>query len=68
MSPLKAIRKNCIECMGGSSDGVKACTSPRCNLFPFRFGKRPKKEGDTPRKGNVEGLKKWRETKVISEG
>jgi len=68
MSPLKAIRKFCVECMGGSAQGVTACTSPKCNLFSFRSGHRPVKEGGKPRKGNVDGLKKWREALIKPEG
>ena len=45
-SPLKAIRENCFECMGGrESEGyakrVNQCASPDCALFSFRFGKNP---------------------------
>ncbi len=39
-SPLKAIRANCIECVGASNE-VKLCSSKKCFLFPFRFGKNP---------------------------
>jgi hypothetical protein len=34
-----AIRKQCLECMGGSFTEVEACTSPNCSLYPYRFGK-----------------------------
>lgn len=40
-SPVKAIRAFCLECCGGSSQEVKDCTSRRCVLKPFRFGKNP---------------------------
>lgn len=40
-SPIKAIRQFCVECNGGSVYEVKNCTSPRCPLFAFRFGKNP---------------------------
>ena len=39
-SPLRAIRENCKECIGGEGY-IKDCTSPKCKLFPFRFGKNP---------------------------
>lgn len=39
--PLKAIRANCLQCVGGSSNEVKLCTSKTCYLYPFRFGKNP---------------------------
>jgi hypothetical protein len=38
---LKAIRAQCLECCGGSSDEVSKCTSPKCSLYPFRRGKDP---------------------------
>lgn len=41
-APLVAIRLNCLECMGGSSDEVKRCSAPRCALHPFRFGRSPR--------------------------
>ena len=47
LSPLRAIRLNCLDCCNGSSSVVKYCTndgvnSTRCPVWPFRFGKRPK--------------------------
>ena len=41
ISPLKAIRKFCIECSGESSYEVERCTSKNCFLYPFRFGYNP---------------------------
>ena len=41
LSPLKAIRLNCLDCAGFSSDEVKKCVIPNCSLYPFRFGKNP---------------------------
>ena len=40
-SPLKAIRANCLQCVGGSAYEVKTCTAKNCYLFPFRFCKNP---------------------------
>ena len=40
-SPVKAIRQFCLDCCGGSSAEVRACTSVNCALKPFRFGKNP---------------------------
>lgn len=40
-SPLKAIRANCLQCVGGSAYDVRTCTAKNCYLFPFRFGKNP---------------------------
>ncbi len=46
LTPIKAIRKNCLECSGGLSNVVKWCPcdgvhSTRCHLWPYRFGMRP---------------------------
>ena len=46
-SPVKAIRENCIECMGGRgteqsySKLIEECPSLDCALYEFRFGKNP---------------------------
>ena len=40
-SPLKAIRANCLQCVGGSAYEVRTCTAKNYYLFPFRFGKNP---------------------------
>jgi len=44
--PVKAIRENCIDCMGGrESEGhlkrITECASTNCALFDFRFGTNP---------------------------
>jgi hypothetical protein len=40
-SPLKQIRKFCLDCAGGSPKEVRYCTCTECALWPFRFGRRP---------------------------
>jgi hypothetical protein len=46
-NPVKAIRENCIECMGGRgaeqsySKLIEECPSNDCALHEFRFGKNP---------------------------
>ena len=40
-SPVKAIRKYCIECCRESLDEVRRCPATDCILHPFRFGKNP---------------------------
>ena len=39
LTPIKAIRLNCIECMGYQSALIKDCTSNMCPLYPYRMGK-----------------------------
>ena len=43
LSPLKAVRKYCVEtCMEGSEREVNLCSLENCPLWEYRFGKRPK--------------------------
>lgn len=38
LTPLKAIKKFCLECMGFQQPEIERCTAPACPLFPFRTG------------------------------
>ena len=49
LSPLKAIRKYCLDCCLGSPLEVRLCTAVDCPLHFRRFGRRPaKKQSLTP--------------------
>ncbi len=54
ITPLKAIRLQCVECMGFSVYEPAHCTSPLCSLYPYRLGKRPEHKY----KNTVENLKR----------
>ena len=45
LSPLKAIRENCLTCVGERGNVryqmVEICTIRKCPLWPYRFGVRP---------------------------
>ena len=41
MTPLKAIRANCLDCCGSSPKEVRLCPREKCPLYPYRFGHRP---------------------------
>lgn len=41
ITPLKAIREKCIDCMEGFVREVPICPSKDCPLYPFRMGKNP---------------------------
>ena len=41
MTPMKAIRAKCLDCMCGSAEEVKRCPSISCSLFRFRLGRNP---------------------------
>ena len=45
LTPLQAIRQNCLECSGNSASEVKLCTRSECPLYPFRLGKHPCRQG-----------------------
>jgi hypothetical protein len=45
MTPLKAIRKNCLDCSSGSVSEVNNCIVKDCPLYPFRLGKNPHRKG-----------------------
>lgn len=45
-TPIKAIRKFCLACLGGSFQEVKECAGnlppTDCTLWPYRLGHRPR--------------------------
>jgi len=41
ITPMKAIRLNCLDCCGGSRKEVRLCPVKDCTLHPYRMGKRP---------------------------
>jgi hypothetical protein len=41
---MKAIRAKCLDCCCYQPKEVRLCTVKTCPLWPFRMGKRPKKE------------------------
>lgn len=45
--PLRAIRKKCLECSGGSSTEVKLCSVTKCPLYEFRSGQVPESKADS---------------------
>lgn len=42
LTPMKAIRKHCLECCYGSSTEVRLCTAENCPLQAYRSGHKPK--------------------------
>jgi len=52
LPPVKAIRKFCIGCQGGSKKQVRECESNECELHSYRMGKNPNRKG----KGNSEAI------------
>jgi hypothetical protein len=44
LTPMKAIRAKCLDCTCQQPKEVRLCTVSQCPLWPYRMGKRPKKE------------------------
>jgi len=44
LTPMRAIRKKCLECSNGSYTEVRECPIKKCALYCYRMGKRPKVE------------------------
>lgn len=42
-TPVKAIRKKCLDCCNDSHKEVNKCTVIKCAIYPYRFGRRPSK-------------------------
>ena len=42
LTPMRAIRKKCLECSCGSSTEVRECPVIKCPLWTYRSGHRPK--------------------------
>ena len=44
LTPIKAIRKKCLECCKGQVKEVRECSIKKCALWAYRHGHRPKGE------------------------
>lgn len=53
LTPLKAIKKYCLECSGDSYKERKGCAVLECLLHPYRLGHNPKRKGHN-KTGNLE--------------
>ncbi|HCJ67503.1 MAG TPA: hypothetical protein DHV62_09365 [Elusimicrobia bacterium] len=50
LTPLRAIRKKCLDCSGFQVKEVRVCPVVDCSLFKYRFGKNPNRRGIGGRK------------------
>lgn len=41
LTPMKAIRKKCLECTNGQMKEVRDCPVKTCALYTYRSGHRP---------------------------
>ncbi len=51
LTPMKAIRKKCLDCCCGQMKEVRLCTVQKCALYEYRNGHRPKDEETTIESG-----------------
>jgi hypothetical protein len=42
-TPIKAIRKKCLDCTCGQVLEIRECPVINCALYPYRMGRRPDK-------------------------
>ena len=68
LTPIQAIRQNCLDCMGGNANEVKICPMEnKCPLWVYRLGKNPNRKGkpltEEQRAVQLENLKKARQMK-----
>ena len=40
ITPLKAIRKKCLDCSGNDKTEVRKCPLKDCPLYPYRSGRK----------------------------
>ena len=45
VTPLKAIRLKCLDCSAGQAQEVRLCPVTDCALYPYRFGRNPRRKG-----------------------
>lgn len=43
ITPIRAIRKKCLDCCCGSPAEVRLCEIKDCPLYPYKSGHKPKK-------------------------
>ena len=53
ITPLKAIRRKCLDCSNFQPSEVRECEITDCPLFNYRFGTNPNRKGIGGRGGRV---------------
>lgn len=56
LTPLKAIRRHCLDCAGRPKE-VRLCSIDQCNLYRFRQGHNPARKWIGPKIGSSSTLK-----------
>ena len=55
-SPLKSIRRKCLDCCSNKRSLVRKCEATECSLHLYRFGHNPKRKGISRLKTSQESL------------
>jgi len=58
LTPLRAIRKKCLDCMAGSAKEVRLCSMDDCPLYLYRFGRNPSRKGIGYKKAKIPSEKR----------
>lgn len=45
LTPLKAVRRKCLDCTGGRRSEVRNCGDINCPLYEYRFGTNWRRKG-----------------------
>lgn len=56
LTPIKAIRKKCLDCCCGQIVEVRRCNIETCALHPYRMGHRPKANDSSSEASEAEKL------------
>ncbi len=68
MNPLRAIRRKCIDCCGGSFKEVRLCTSCACPLYSLRLGKNPGRRPSKRTEKQLQALRDANSLKRLQKG
>lgn len=55
LTPVRAIRAKCLDCMCGQAVEVRACPCTDCSLYPYRMGHNPNRKGKGGNQGHFGG-------------
>lgn len=60
LTPMKAIRAKCLDCMCGQATEVRLCPVTDCSLYSYRMGHNPNRKGKggkfAPKTSTQEGI------------
>lgn len=55
LTPVRAIRAKCLDCMCGQVNEVRLCPCTDCSLYPYRMGHNPNRKGKGGNRGHFAG-------------